>query len=500
MFFLLMDAAVFADGYGQLPAGDPHLKRVAAYVEATPEPGYQHASPAAVESFRDVKFGVRIHWGMYSTLGDASWPLLNMSDQQRQDYQQRYLSFNPTNFNAEGWMQLFATNGVRMFAFTTKHHDGFSMFDTATRVRNRMNWTAPGGPQIENCDLAYSIMDTPFHRDIVQELCDAGHRHGLKIDLYFSHPDWYDTDFRPYAMDPVRVKFMADFGGLPDELDPKYTKNVFVAPAPTPEETARMVARHRAQITELLTHYGKIDALCLDQWLGPKVWPEVRKTMEEARHLQPDVMLRARGIGNYGDYYTPENWIPGAKQNTTMPWMVIDRLAGTWVYQPDLRKYHDAAWVVQNLADVVAKGGNFMIGIGPDDTGKFHPKVVQILQATGAWLRDNGEAIYDTRPRDGDLWKEGDDIRFTRTKDNRLIYAIALKWPGQILTLKTIRARPGSQIRLLGAPVPLAWHNDPEAGLVITIPEALQEAAHRPNQLAWSFRIEGRDRVPGDHS
>jgi alpha-L-fucosidase len=492
---LSLAGLAFADDYGKLPANDSHLKRVAGYIESTPEPDYQHASPAAVEAFRDLKFGIRIHWGLYSMLGDASWPILSMSDAERQAYQQRYKTFNPVNFNAEGWMQLFATNGVKIFAFTTKHHDGFSMFDTQTRVKNRMNWTARGGPRIEDCDLAYSIMDTPFHRDVVKELCDAAHRHDVKIDLYFSNPDWYDTDFRPYAMDPVRVQSEADFGGLPDEEKPQYTKNIFVAPDPTPEETARMVARHRAQLAELLTHYGKIDTIGLDQWLGPKVWPEIRETIKEARRLQPDVLLRARGIGNYGDYYTPENWIPGAKENTTMPWMVIDRLAGTWVYQPDIKKYKGADWVVQNLADVVAKGGNFMIGMGPDDTGLFHPQAIEILQAVGAWLKINGQAIYGTRPRNGNLWKEGEDIRFTRTKDNHFIYAISSKWPGHTLTLKTVRAKLETPVILLGFPTPLAWTNDPNKGLIITLPEALLNETNRPDPLAYAFQIEGEDRL-----
>ena len=111
----------------------------------------------------------------------------------------------PAGFDADEWTSLFAENGMRMFAFTTKHHEGFSMFDTKTRVRQRVRWDAPGTPQIEDCDLAYSIMETPFRRDIVKELCDAGRKRGLRIALYFSHPDWYDADFRPYAEHPVTV-------------------------------------------------------------------------------------------------------------------------------------------------------------------------------------------------------------------------------------------------------------------------------------------------------
>jgi alpha-L-fucosidase len=120
-----------------------------------------------------------------------------MSFEDRQTYNNLYKTWNPAGFDADAWIGAFKESGMKMFTFTTKHHEGFSMFNTRTRVKSRANWTAPGGPAIESCDLAYSIMETPFRRDVVKELCDAAHKRDIKIDLYFSHPDWYDADFRP---------------------------------------------------------------------------------------------------------------------------------------------------------------------------------------------------------------------------------------------------------------------------------------------------------------
>lgn len=472
----------------RLPDSDANWKRARLYVEETPDADYRHASAAAHEAFRDLKFGVRVHWGLYSIGGRPaeSWPFLSMSNEERQRYQQLYRTWNPSRFNAEEWVALFERAGARCFAFTAKHHEGFSMFDTQTRVRRRVNWTAAGGPAIEECDLAYSIRETPFRRDVVRELADASHRHGLKIDLYFSHPDWYDADFRPWGFHPLQRP------GAPDAeaVAKRQGRPLAFATEPTDAEEGRMLARHRDQLRELLTNYGTIDMVCLDISLGARVWPQLKATLKELRALQPDVMFRARGIGNYGDYYTPEGFVPGSKEPTAMPWMVISALGRSFSYEPEATKYKGAQWIVRNLIETVAKGGNFMVGVGPDATGSFHPAAAAQLEQTGAWLRTNAEGIYATRPRDGDDWREGDNIRFTRSKDAKIVYAFAQAWPGDELTLRTVRTRAGSTVRLLGYPPALAWRHDAERGLIVALPRELQETAQRPSPFAHTFRIE----------
>jgi len=371
--------------YVLLPQSDVHLNDVRSYVEEIPHDDYRQASEKAREDFRDMKFGVRIHWGLYTKqhLQEESWPILKMSYEDRQKYQELYKSFDPKSFHAGEWMSFFKKAGFKCLAFTSKHHEGFSLFDTKTRVKRRVNWTASGGPQIEACDLAYSVMDTPFKRDVVRELCDAARESGIKISLYFSHPDWYDADFRPYGFHPLTVP---DYHSLltkkeVDDIPFRFEKmRPLSMPALTKEEKERMVARHRQQLTELITGYGKIDMICLDMWLGVDVWPQIRETMKALRDIAPDVMFRARGIGNYGDYYTPEGFVPGSKENTDMPWMVIYPLAHSFSYDPDGSRYKGSEWVIRNLVDSVAKGGNFMVGIGPDGDGRFHPTAVKQLE------------------------------------------------------------------------------------------------------------------------
>ncbi len=470
-----------------LPKGDYHYNCVKDYVEDKIDTDYHHPSAAAIEAFRDIKFGVRIHWGLYSIEGKGkeSWPFLTLPNKKKQAYQDLYKTWNPTGFDAEEWMKLFSENGIKMFAFTSMHHEGFSMFDTKARVKKRVNWDASGGPKIEDCDMAYSIMETPFHRDVIKELCDAAHKYGVKIDLYFSHPNWFNADFRPYNYHPLQIpdqKIHPElYGNAPSE------NPIFVSD-PTAEEEARMMANHRQQLTELLTNYGKIDMICLDQWLGKKVWPQMRQEMKDLRKIEPEVMFRARGIGNYGDYYTPEGFIPGNQENTDMPWFVIYPYGESFSY---LRTDHfkGIPWIINSLTDIVAKGGNFMMGIGPDGTGRFDPRVINALKEAGKWLKVNGAAIYSTRSREADRWKEGEAIRYTRSKDRKTVYAIIRGWPGQQLRLKSVEPVHGTDIFMLGYSKPLDWSYDKINGLDISLPPELQDMTKRPCRFAWSFKI-----------
>jgi alpha-L-fucosidase len=210
----------------------------------------------------------------------------------------------------------------------------------------------PAVPKLKIASLPYSIMETPFRRDIIKELRDAAHKRDIKVDLYFSHPDWYDADFRPYGEDPLQVPSSPELygwlrgsilGQAKVRLDSKYV----MVPDPTPAEVDRMVRRHRAQLTELLTNYGTIDDI---HW-GPNVWPQMRETILKLREIQPNVMLRNRGIGSYADYYTPERVVPSGHVTSEAPWLVIYPLGSDFSYEPDPAKHKGTDWIVHNLVD-----------------------------------------------------------------------------------------------------------------------------------------------------
>jgi alpha-L-fucosidase len=330
-------------------------------------------------------------------------------------------------------------------------------------------------------------METPFKRDVVKELCDAARKHGIKTDLYFSHPDWYDADFRPYGHHPILTEEALD---NPRDFDADLLQAFTggyceVMPPPTAEESARMMKRHRDQLVEVIGNY-KPDMCCLDIRLGPRNWPHVRETIKILRKLYPPVMFRNRGIGNYGDYFTPEGFVPGDPSNTNMPWMVIYPLGSSFSYEGDPAKHKGTKWVVHNLVDVCAKGGNFMVGIGPGKNGTFHPEAIKQLEAASDWIKVNGEGIYGTRPWTK-AWKEGDSTRFTASKDGKTVYMFSLEWPGTKITSVLLKPKAGSKITLLGIKKPLEWKVE-NGELVITIPGAI--TSKKPCEHAWCFKIE----------
>lgn len=437
---------------------------------------YHHAPKAALEKWRDLKFGMRIHWGVYSTLGvDASWPLTHSSKEFQKIYRTMYEIFNPTDFNADRWAKLAEKAGMKYFVFTAKHHDGFSMYNTKTktealrRVPGYMTGIGGGIGKVEKCYIHYSIMDTRYKHDILGELIKAFRKRGLGVGIYFSHIDWNDPDFR---WDPKAPDYDSTYNQKTD-----------------PNAWAKFIEREKEQLNELTTNYGRIDQLALDGNWPKAANKNLIKIIKMVRKNQPDVLIRKRGIGPYGDYQTPEHWVPSGPDDPRLhqPWQAIEQLETDWAWTPN-GVYKSKEWILHTLIETNSMGGNFMVGISPMPNGRFPKETVSRLLWVGKWLHINGEAIYKTRPYT--TYKEGKNIYYTRSKDNKYVYAIYIGQPSNKVVLKYAAALPGTKIKILGYKGDITYKQT-DKNLTIKVPNDLYTVLGK--QYAYVFKIEKKD-------
>jgi len=386
--------------------------------------------------FRDAKFGLFIHWGLYAipagtwrgepVPGLGEWIMLRARIPVA-DYAPLTGSFNPVKFDAAAWVALAKAAGQQYLVITTKHHDGFCLFNSIL--------------------TAYDIVDaTPFGRDPLKELADECRKQGIRLGFYYSQTqDWYhpDGDGNDWDYDEDRK----DFDGYLD----RYVK---------------------PQVRELLTNYGPIALIWFDT---PKriTRAQSQALIDLVHELQPDCLVNGRIGNNIGDYASArDNVIPGRTMDAD--WETPATINDTWGFKSDDYNWKSAAELTRKLVDIASKGGNYLLNAGPTAEGEIPAPSVERLQAMGAWLAGNGEAIYGTRsgPFQGLGW-----CRSTARPGK--IYLHVFDWPagGQLvlppldrrITGATLLADPG-RMRL-----PLERRGD---GVVITGP------AHAPDTTA----------------
>jgi alpha-L-fucosidase len=406
--------------------------------------------------FQDQKLGLMLHWGPYSLLGCIeSWPLswadrawANPSVKTREEmtaFRARYFAlpdrFDPPAFEPDAWADVAHAAGMRYVVFTTKHHDGFCMFDT------------------RQTDYRVTHPRVPFSRhpraNVTWHVFEAFRRRGLGIGAYFSKPDWHSPDY----WDPARWA---------EDRNPNY------APRAEPARWARFVRFTHAQIRELVTGYGRIDVLWLD---GAQVKPpeqdlDMDRLVAAARARQPDLLVVNRGSGGlHEDYATPEQEVPRAPRLDT-PWESCITVGTSWSFKPD-DEYKPASRLIATLVEVVAKGGNVVFNVGVQPDGRLPAGAVARLQGLGAWMAVNAEAIHGTRPV-APFFTE--DAAFT-TKGGAL-YAFLRNTIGGRVHLPRLRLRRDARAVLLGtgAAVPLRADGD---GFSLEVPRNLP-VAHLP--------------------
>ena len=441
-------------------------------VTAQREPEERESDPLVLkklEWFQDQKFGLLIHWGPYAQWGVVeSWSICSEDEpwcrrtmDNYTEYCRRYEdlkgTFDPVKFDPDSWAAAAHDAGMRYVVFTTKHHDGFCMFDSKL--------------------TRYTVTDSgcPFHPDpranIAYEVFSAFRKNGFGIGAYFSKPDWHS----PWYWDPYWAH--AD-------------RNVNYSIAKHPDIWRKFQEYTYGQIRELMTGYGNIDILWLDGgWVNPgNRGQDVRipSIAGMARSLQPGLIIVDRAVpGRYEDYRTPEQEVP----DTPPPyvWETCMTMGNSWSYVPN-DPYKPARKLIHLLVEIVAKGGNLLLGIGPDASGEFPPESLRRLREIGHWMSVNGSAIYGTRPIPP--YREG-SMRFTRERSGA-VDAIYLagegeNTPPQRIRINAFSAKPGSSIHLLGRVGPVAWHAEARG---VTIELSGAERENLPCEHAWTFRID----------
>jgi alpha-L-fucosidase len=443
--------------------------------EYQPIPWSEYQYPAEPEvlanlrEWQDLKFGLFIHWGIYSQWGiveswsicpvDVDWikrPEGSSYFEYVKEYEKLATTFNPVKFAPEKWAAAAREAGMRYVTFTTKHHDGFNMFDT--RYSN-YKITAPDCPFASNP-----------RANIAREVFNAFRKENFKIGAYFSTADWNHDDYWWKYLPPKNPHINYSIDKYPEKWK---NLNNFIY----------------NQLEELVGgDYGKIDMLWFD---FPTIvednlkMPAWKRFATMIRSHQPHTMMVARHTGTiYENYKTPEQEIP--EETLPYPWETCMTMAGQWSYKAD-DTYKSARQLIQTLAQVVSRGGNYLLNVGPGPDGELHPTAYERLKEIGAWMKVNSEAIYGTQPVAP--YKETKKA-FTQTGNN--IYAIYLAGEDETVLPAEIRidafhAAKGSKVYLLGYDKPLSWQKS-GAGFTVKIPQALRQRP--PCEHAWVIRFQ----------
>jgi alpha-L-fucosidase len=396
--------------------------------------------------YRQAKFGMFIHWGPYSLASvEVSWPIMDPKPGgiTQIEYISLWKRFDPTRFDPNAWIDLARTAGQKYMVFTTKHHDGFCMFDSQY--------------------TDYKITNTPYGKDIVKQLSTACDERQMRLGFYYSPPDMHNPNFRDTS-EPVSV----NWHGEPERPQwPLYLDYM------------------QLQLTELLTRYGPVALIWFDG-LNNQAKYDGRRFLRLIDQLQPATLVNDR-IGVPGDYVTPEQFVPAAIPTKNVHFDAVDRsvnkelkpgvppledfqlwetcmtINDTWAYNENDHNYKSPRTLIRSLVEVASRGGNFLLNVGPQPDGQIQPEFQERLKAIGAWLTLNGDSIY------GSTYGPIQNVEGLRTTAGpKTIYLHLFDWTPPLCAVSGVDARVLSA-RLLANGLPLKFRQT-EAKLEIEIP------------------------------
>ena len=394
-----------------------------------------------MEWYKDARFGMFIHWGLYAIPARGEW-VRSVEEIAKEDYMPYFYEFDPTDYNPTEWAKAAKDAGMKYVVLTAKHHDGFFLFDSKY--------------------TEFKSTNTKCGRDLVAEFVEAVRAEGLKVGLYFSLLDWYHPDY-PHYQDKIH----------PMRNNPAYGNES--------RNFDNYLAFMHNQVREICTNYGKLDVLWFDfsyDDMRGERW-HAAELIDMVRSLQPDVVIDNRlevsgeGYGSlaegnpkpyHGDFVSPEQMIPpnGIQDvnGNDLIWEACVTMNNNWGYCANDHYFKPAGMLIKKLVECVSKGGNLLLNVGPDARGNIPKESMEILETMGSWMKKNGESIWGC----GKAGIEKPDYGRITRKGNKLYYHLFENTIGPV-PLSGIQKKEVDKIRYLGTkaeiPISTSWvHSD----------------------------------------
>ena len=359
------------------------------------------------EWFVNDRFGLFIHWGLYALPARHEWVRHNeriCND----EYVKYFKHFDPDLYDPNLWAAAASEAGMKYFVVTTKHHEGFSLWDT------------------DQSD--YKATNTPYGRDLLTPMVEAFRAKNMKVGFYHSLLDWHHPDYTIDSLHPLR-----------DNLEER-AKN-------TERDLNKYVDYLHAQTKELLTRFGKIDILWYDFSIGPSEWHSAKgknqwrseELIKLIRSLQPEIIINDR-LEIDQDVKTPEQFQPREWvriNGKPVVWEACQTLSGSWGYHRDEESWKSLDQLLQMLIDNVSKGGNLLLNVGPTGRGEFDYRALDRLQGMGEWMKRHSRSIYGCTQAPAEF-KAPEDSRFTYNPKTKRLYLHLFAWPFRYIHLDGI--------------------------------------------------------------